>query len=187
MKYDVFAACLLFALSAPSCQMSDVLLTRVASTEFRFPNEEDCKKKAAADNTGGNITELPEAVSTTPLTYSFSKGMDVNKEELLYKVSPIRPDTITYYEVGASAGMSDGEYKQLLKTAVEGLLKLSTDIVKVQDPKRDNYETNKKFPWRALLTAKKPLLLNVGSQKGQKRPVQVNGNFGLIINPPYPP
>ncbi len=39
MKYYALFACLLVALSAPSCQTSGLLVRRLASTEYRFAND----------------------------------------------------------------------------------------------------------------------------------------------------
>jgi hypothetical protein len=183
MKSYALGACLLFAFGVPGCQTAEFALKRIASTETRYPDDNSCDEAAK--------TFLPNAIpispTQSPRVYSLVKGSGDAKEEVLYKTSPQLPKTITYYEVEAPQGMSDNEYRQLLQVAFKALLKLSTDIESIQSPVRDKYEANKKFPWRAILTAKKPVDLNVGGDKDKKSAIRVNGDFGIIINPPYPP
>ena len=182
MKRYVLVACLLFVLSTPSCQTSDFVVKRVASTETRFPDDASCRDSANKYSPGA----IPISDPSQPLVYSFAKGSGEAKEEVLFKTSSQLPKTITYYEITTNPGGNDAENIKILKRVYNSLMKPGI-LDSVRGPQRDKFKANKKYPCRAILNAKIPFPLNVGGSKNKNNLVSVKGEFGLIINPPYPP
>ncbi len=187
MKYYVLSACLVVALSAPNCQKVNVELRRVASTETRFPKDDICDDSAKAYAKRNSIP-LPQPISPSlsPKVYSFPKGIDSLKEEILYKTSQLKPAEITYYEISIASG-NDAANEIKLKEFINALPLSQFGIEVIQSPTRDEYLTNGKYPYRAVLNTKIPLPINLGSGENKKKRVELKGDFGLIINPPYPP
>lgn len=191
MKHYALVACLLIALTAASCSASHKLVElngdhfkRVASIENRCKDNKDCENQASAYATSHKIS-MPDPVSFSPLTYSFSEGNGANKQEILYKVSSLLPTSITYYETKKPPGPGYKDNVKLLKDAVDALkAELGADLTETTLSVHDDYQTNGKIPCRVLLNTKKAIELK--DSKG-KTFLSIIGDFGMIINPPYPP
>ncbi|MFC6222071.1 hypothetical protein ACFP2F_02370 [Hymenobacter artigasi] len=205
MKYYALFACLLFALSAPSCQTSSFVVRRVASTEYRFANDgitKDSAQKYADDH----AVKLPPQVSPTvtfpnaPLIYSFSEGTGTAKKEVRYKTDSSEPHKLVYYEIINPVAGTDDANRQLLNGVYEKLANSNLGvIIGIQGPMPDIYtnQPDKTHPFRAIVDAKVPFPISIeglknlnnkaAGSKTKKIIENVNGDFGLIINPPYPP
>jgi hypothetical protein len=191
MKHYALVSCLLIALTAASCtashnlvELDGVHFKRVASIENRCKDDADCEKQASDYATSHSIP-MPEPVSFNPRVYSFSEGNGANKQEILYKVSLLSPTSITYYETKKIPGSGYKDNVRLLKDAVDALKgELGADLTETTQSAPDNYQTNRKIPCRVLLNTKKPIELK--DSKGNKF-ASIRGDFGVIINPPYPP
>ena len=191
MKYYALVACLMFALIVASCAttrkaavLNGVHFKRQAGTEYRCRDDADCEKQASAYASSHSVP-MPDPVSIKPLTYSFSEGNGVNKQEVLYKVSPLSPPMITYYETKKIPGSGYKANVKLLEEAVDALkTTYGADITETMPSTPDNYQTNRKIPCRVLLNAKKEIPFKNGKSNIL---FTITGDFGVIINPPYPP
>jgi len=161
------------------------VLGPLASTEYRYSNDEACGKAASAyfnkpDSTG---TLDDHILTSSPLTFFFcttANTDDPNAKEIRFTVKAANPsqpvDTIMYYKVESKTG----NHKKDLEQAFRKLIR-ENKCDSIKGPTEDKYEVNGVKPWRAILKAKDPIdpstnqfLVNEGDE------------FGVIINPPFP-
>lgn len=187
MKRYVLVACYLFALIASSCvtnrlaSIDEGIFKRIASVEHRCLNDAECEKqaKAYADK---RLIPLPPPVSINPLIFSFWEGKGKNKQEVLFKVSAYTPAEITYFEIDKIPNSDYNTNAKTLKEVANLLISApNSGVTEVLPSTPDNFITNGKRPCRVLLKTTKPINF---TKRGF---LPVIGDFGLIINPPYPP
>jgi hypothetical protein len=171
-------------ISSKSIMISPTLsLGRIASDETRFADPVTCEVAATAYYKGTGHLDKPSRESTKQVVYSFRKGKGFQKKsEVRFIVDPAAPPTgrsISYYEIPAVSATDDALNENAIQKFVEGLV--SAGDATVLEPKALDEKVNGKRAWRVLLRATKVL-----GDKSNKR-YQVTSDFGIIINPPYPP
>ncbi|GAB2858686.1 hypothetical protein [Hymenobacter ruber] len=186
MKFYSLVACLLFALSVASCTTNEYIYIsdklkfgRVASEEFQYATNAACTDAATKYNKG----DKPTPVSTDPLVYSFKdkKWLLGKKYEVRFITQPSVQSNgkkVPYYEIDASSETDDASNAAAIGTAILELKKKGATIV--QDTVLDK-PINGKRAWRVVMHTDTPI-----SDKDNKL-TQVKDDFGMIVNPPYPP
>ncbi|MBH8558742.1 hypothetical protein [Hymenobacter negativus] len=186
MKPYPLVACLLFALSVASCEtdehiyISDKLkFGRVASEEFQYATDAACTNAATKYNKG----DKPIPVSTAPLAYSFKdrRWLLGKKYEVRFITQPsVQPDgkKIPYFEIDGGSETDDASNAAIIGAAILELKQKGATII--QDTVLDS-PINGKRAWRVVMHTDTPI-----NDKDNKF-TQVKDDFGMIINPPYPP
>ena len=186
MKYYPLVACPLFAVSVASCTTDQYIyispslkLGRIASEESQYATDSACKAAAIKYNHGN----APIPVNTNPLSYSFKekKWALGKKYEVRFVTQPsVRPDgkEILYYEIDRLSETDNASNAAIIVAAIAGLRIKGATIV--QDTVLDK-PINEKRAWRVVMHTDTPI-----SDKDNKL-TKVNDDFGLIVNPPYPP
>jgi hypothetical protein len=186
MKHYALVACLLFAVSVASCTTDQSIyispalkLGRVASEESQYATDAACTAAATKYNKGNT----PTPVSTKPLAYSFKKNplLFRDKYEVRFVTQPSTQSDgkeIPYYEIDR---ISETDNALNRAAIVKAITELRIKGARVVQDTVLNPLINGKRAWRVVMHTDTPI-----NDKDNKL-TKVKDDFGLIINPPYPP
>ena len=192
MKHYTLFSCILPLLGATSCISSrqafiapGIPTFRIASVEYQFIDSTMCRDAAQryCKKTTGSLV-IPASSNPSNNIYSFRKKPCIGKKtEVRFVVGPNGAKTgkkYSYLEIPKSSGSNDTQNGTDINTVVNKLTDLGFAILL---PPNQDVEVNSKKAWRAILYPK----ATTTPSKLYKR----NGgdflDFGIIINPPYPP
>jgi hypothetical protein len=188
MKYLAHVACFLIVMSTATCTSNqpgmlsgvEVPVDRIASEETQYPDEGLCLAAAS----GYSYPDKPTSASPNKKIYSFKvkHGIFSKKSEVRYTVDLSAPQEgrkITYWEVSFKPTADDDANGRLMEELVKKLTDANEAVV-IQPLFKDE-KVNGKYSWRVFMRANK--IINYKSNKF----IKLSGDFGLIINPPYPP
>lgn len=174
---------------------------RIVSIEHRFKDAVECAERAKEyyhNSTVPANTLTPTATSTAPLTYSFpetrpplsSAPPTTGAREVRFMVvedDSVSAPIINYYLVDKKPGNSGAANRNDLRKAYRDLL--AKGCKKLRYPKPDPGSTSDKTPWRAVLSTAvaipPPEDLSAPGADARMEMIPA-GEFGIIINPPYP-
>jgi hypothetical protein len=186
MKNYSLAACLLLAVSVSSCTTDEYIyisptlrLGRVASKETEYTNDSACTA-AATEYNGRN---KPIQVSDNPLVYSFRKKPFLfgEKFEVRFATVPSAQadgKKIDYLEIDKKSETDNAANLQVILVAIQELKKKGATILR--DTVLDK-PINGKRAWRVVMHTDKEI------PDKDNTLTNLKGDFGIIVNPPYPP
>jgi hypothetical protein len=183
MKTYIQIAWGLLAVSAASCTTDhyiyisrDLKLGRVASVEFDYSTDDACKAAATKYNHGNT---LPPPINTNPLTYSFKRDTTNGKYEFRFVTYPSQSGKkIRYYEIDKKSDTDNSANRDSIILAIEELKKKGATILR--DTILDK-PINEKRAWRVVMYSARGII------DKDNNLTQLRGDFGVIVNPPYPP
>ena len=189
MKNYATVICISLVLGTASCMSSKYVVVapsipklRIASEEYQFIDGDKCKEAAYRYNRRINHTStLPSDANNYQDIFTFrKKPWLAETKEVRFIKGPKGADTgklFTYLEIPQVAGADDGK---TISDFVDELVKLGFKVSMF--PVKDSI-INGKTTWRAILYG--------GGATGQAMKYRKQAaelfDFGIIINPPYPP
>ena len=168
---------------------------RIATYETEFADKQSCQQ--AADT----FLAKPWPVNTTYESRSFNDNagnliisIKVTPAvgecyETRFSVNPnpyLPGNPIKYYEIEKVADDDDVGNGKALGDAVKDL-HVDKKATITRYATSDGYSINQKKAWRALLYSKVRITDDGDKVDGNKFTTTVEGDFGVVTNPPYPP
>lgn len=155
---------------------------RIAAKETQFKNIDSCKAAAKA-YVAGHSGVLVDTVSKNPLILSIKESLPKGeKYEVRFSVNPnttLDKKMICYYEIKGKSDKDNSANKDSIDVAIAEVRKKNKNVIVLQGPKLDTISVNQKQAWRVLL--------HTDQEISDNKLIAVNGDFGMITNPPYPP
>ena len=166
-----------------SLSKGDYEFTGLAGKEYRYETEKQCDDAAVLyrnNNYPSSPTSPPEEnltiVSQSPKTYSIkAKDEDIEVRFTVIDIADITKygKLIYYYKVNAINGHTEHDDVDLASAEFK---KRFGHVIK-KSTFKDEFALEKKYPWRAILSRKKPKSFLAPSDEEE---------YGIVINPPYP-
>ena len=174
---------------------------RIVSIEHRFKDPAECARRAKDyynESTNPKNELTPPTDPTNPLIYSFPEPTlplgpnppTKGSREVRFIVvedDSVSAPIINYYLVDKKTGNSSVAHRRdLLKVYKDLAVKGSR---KLRFPRPDSKPTNGKTPWRAVMNTAveiPPPDATLAAGADARMDMIPAGEFGIIINPPYP-